>query len=699
MTDIRINQLPVEPSPSGTDVLPIDGATTRQATVTNVVLAGRPTASQAEAEAGTDPVKSMTPLTTAQAIAFQAGAGFVPISRTLTPGTGLTGGGDLSADRSFALNAISIASLADADTALQPTDIGTTVQAHSANLDELATVNPDTAGKAILAMALPADVRDYLDATVYVADRTALKALDTTKDTVAILKEASREGVFIWTAGNFSTQIAADTLEGVYVKATAIASTAGAWVRLFKGPLNVCWFGAKSDGATSCTAAFQAAHDLLPVSFGGAVYMPPSDNSYVIDAPINISTSSVTYFGDAGAASITIVDHDFDIFAVTATHSFSLRNVHVVAFGTPAGGRYIVNTSTNRGCIIDGVSCAGAMSSAFRVPHAETQVRNCVIKGLMPNQGIFVNLDTGWPALAEVCQIVSCNVYNSPGLDCFAGVYTTGGGPLEMTDVSMAKCGNNVYANVPTGQVMFSIVLNNVWCDTSDGSGMYLKTAGTGIIARVRGVNSWFSSNAEYGIRIAGNVYGLKISNSEIFANTLHGIVVEAGSVLKSLIVNGNQIAGNGVDGVNIAASITEFQILGNRIGPSADFGANAGYAINLGASTADYTIADNDVRGNTTGSVNGHTAHLTSKVVRNNRGFVTRGQGTASGTPNGSGDMVVTHGMGITPNNFSLVPFGAAFIVAQVQAVTATTFTIRLFDAAGAAITSGSRDIYWQAQ
>lgn len=45
----------------------------------------------------------------------------VRTSRTLTAGTGLTGGGDLSANRSFALSAGSIASLALADTAVQPT--------------------------------------------------------------------------------------------------------------------------------------------------------------------------------------------------------------------------------------------------------------------------------------------------------------------------------------------------------------------------------------------------------------------------------------------------------------------------------------------------------------------------------------------------------------------------------------------------
>lgn len=43
----------------------------------------------------------------------------VPTSRTLTAGTGLDGGGDLTANRSFALDSASIASLALADSALQ----------------------------------------------------------------------------------------------------------------------------------------------------------------------------------------------------------------------------------------------------------------------------------------------------------------------------------------------------------------------------------------------------------------------------------------------------------------------------------------------------------------------------------------------------------------------------------------------------
>lgn len=68
MADIRINQLPAGGGPVATDFIPLDNGSTRKATVQDVVEIGRPAASQAEAEAGTNPTKVMTPLTTKQAV-------------------------------------------------------------------------------------------------------------------------------------------------------------------------------------------------------------------------------------------------------------------------------------------------------------------------------------------------------------------------------------------------------------------------------------------------------------------------------------------------------------------------------------------------------------------------------------------------------------------------------------------------------
>jgi len=69
MANIRITSLPSEATPSATDVVAIDGTTTRKATLSAIAAAGRPFASQIEAEAGTSATVAMNPLTTKQAIA------------------------------------------------------------------------------------------------------------------------------------------------------------------------------------------------------------------------------------------------------------------------------------------------------------------------------------------------------------------------------------------------------------------------------------------------------------------------------------------------------------------------------------------------------------------------------------------------------------------------------------------------------
>lgn len=143
MVDIRIRELPTASPAVPTDYVAIDNGTTRKVAISDLVDVGRPLASQAEAEAGTEPTKAMTPLTTAQAIT--------------------------------ALGATQFASSAQgalADTALQPAAIGTTVQAYSANLDELSAINAGTTGKDILADETVDDVYTSLTTAVWTSGTT-----------------------------------------------------------------------------------------------------------------------------------------------------------------------------------------------------------------------------------------------------------------------------------------------------------------------------------------------------------------------------------------------------------------------------------------------------------------------------------------------------------------------------------------------
>lgn len=132
-----------------------------------------------------------------------------------------------------------------------------------------------------------------------VADRTALKALDTTVTTVAILTEAGREGQFVWRTGDYSAEITADTLEGIYIKADAIASSSGAWVRQggwAVGGADIRWFGVQGDSdgttgnGTDDTTAIQA------LCTRGGTYLIPFGMVIRLTSVITV-TKAVSFIG------------------------------------------------------------------------------------------------------------------------------------------------------------------------------------------------------------------------------------------------------------------------------------------------------------------------------------------------------------------------------------------------------------------
>lgn len=148
-----------------------------------------------------------------------------------------------------------------------------------------------------------------------VTTRTALKAIDTTAITTAILVEgvprtSGRFGVFKWQTGNFSSRITADTQEGIYIKADAIASSAGAWVRQYDGPVNVMWFGASRDNSgVDSHAAIQGAIDLIEATepqaalrYGTKLYFPAGQ--YEVSEQVLISEAGIRPVGDGPVTTV-----------------------------------------------------------------------------------------------------------------------------------------------------------------------------------------------------------------------------------------------------------------------------------------------------------------------------------------------------------------------------------------------------------
>lgn len=126
----------------------------------------------------------------------------------------------------------------------------------------------------------------------------ALAELDPGQATVALLVIPGRTGTFTWLPGDHAAQIAADPLQGVYVKGTA--GVQGVWKRTYEGDLSVRWFGAVGDGVHDDTAAIQATLDFASralhsnywASYYGSVHLPAggySISGLSISSPISLS--------------------------------------------------------------------------------------------------------------------------------------------------------------------------------------------------------------------------------------------------------------------------------------------------------------------------------------------------------------------------------------------------------------------------
>ncbi|RWI96097.1 hypothetical protein [Mesorhizobium sp.] len=105
----------------------------------------------------------------------------------------------------------------------------------------------------------------------YLTTIAALKALAPSVGMMVYVSDGDRRGFFKWTAGDFSSQIAADTLEGFYVKATSVNANAGAWVRSGSPMvLDVEWFSSVALANTTNDAqpALMAAYNLLAAITG-----------------------------------------------------------------------------------------------------------------------------------------------------------------------------------------------------------------------------------------------------------------------------------------------------------------------------------------------------------------------------------------------------------------------------------------------
>lgn len=143
-----------------------------------------------------------------------------------------------------------------------------------------------------------------------VLTRTALKALDTSINTFVYLLEEGRQGVFQFLSGDYSTEVAADTAEGVYIPADSDSDgSEGCWVRQYEGPALVTWYGAVADGGSGDAAANAAA---FAACAANNLYWAIPEGTFYVNA-LTTLREKTRIVGDADRLSIVVASADITI--------------------------------------------------------------------------------------------------------------------------------------------------------------------------------------------------------------------------------------------------------------------------------------------------------------------------------------------------------------------------------------------------
>lgn len=482
--------------------------------------------------------------------------------------------------------------------------------------------------------------------------------------------------------------------------------------RTLVGHYDVTLFGAKGDGTTDDTAAIQAAINACSPG-GGTVYFPVGDYRHT---GLAVSSRGVTLIGDTITFAYTPTRGVNLVYSGSATgdwltvsaHDFEMTKLHLAAHAslTPTAGAAVKFSGTTN-ARINYCKIVRPWNGLDVVSTSRTHVDNLHVSGFLGDFGIRVFGRTGGQDIAGVYTDTTTvgAAYNGVGLllegnvatqrfddhysrETLVGLKTvaysdgTRPGAFKLTGYIAELCAQEGLYFVDYGFFWLlrpvTITCGLVGAAGFNCSGMRFGTGGDRQVSCV----------------IAGN------SNS----NGLHGYHVEPSLNRISFVdcfAGGNSITTlSAADGLFINDA-TSVQVLGGQYG-----GNNVGNVtlgrqragINIGAGATDTLISSADLRGNTTAPA---LDAGTGTKITNCLGFVAENSGTASVSPDGSGNGTISHGLSGTPTFAIAGVLGDTVTTGvEVQAVSANSIIVRIYnEATGADVTAGTFSVMWHAR
>lgn len=427
----------------------------------------------------------------------------------------------------------------------------------------------------------------------YAETRAYLASLNPNQTKVIYLNEGGRSGEFVWREGNFSSQTALDTLQGIYIASTVPGTgpTVGCWVRVYDRAVPQFW-GAVADNSTDCTAAFNAALRIAQV-----VYVPAGN--YRVSGAVTITANYQKLIG-AGhdAARITATTANIPV----VTYGPSLTGWAITgltldrAVTATSGGDGIYGTASCNQCdIIDlfvirqfnGIRLGSTGFSRIRdVTVTDGQGNGIFLKQSADNNPIQWYLDTVLVARNALHGIRAESTGGPTSMGDWTKIYTyansgpglsaigSSGAPLHGVRISGGFSGENGSHGLFMDTFGGYHSIKGLFCELAGrgpGTGptnIPPSGVGGGIVATANNAEAYFADctcvgNKERGFYYNGSTGLLSVVGGRFANNDLQGILVADGARTN---VVGVQTTGNGTGTVVALANSGSLVSSGNRL-------------------------------------------------------------------------------------------------------------------------------------
>lgn len=294
------------------------------------------------------------------------------------------------------------------------------------------------------------------------------------------------------------------------------------------------------------------------------------------------------------------------------------------------GGAAVSINNAGASAVVEGCT----MYNTFRGVHLtggaiQTQIRNNDIYLYNSGQGDGIRIDyTGTPGYGSETWIVDNAMYGQHAiLNTAGGIHVLNGDALHMRGNSVVAFGHNLKIDPNENhspETGYFLISDNIFSD-----GYYTNVYVNGQTYQVSklqftanhivyvGLSSLAGTGSAY--VIGTNLNGVRFSGCYFGQGYASGLVI--GAAAKNISVQDSTFVGNFNYGIDIAASVTGFQIIGNRMttgNMGGGLSLTQSHGIRYGGSHSDAIVAMNDMRGNGTAATTG-TAPSTNSYVAGN--------------------------------------------------------------------------------